>query len=261
MKMKSKTLIWDWPIRIFHLLFALMVLGALGFSFLGEHTSYFQWHMLFGICAGFLLLMRFVLGLIGSKPYHVSELASSFKQLPEYLRGYFGKDLQSYAGHNPLAWLVYLMMFVSLFMTVFTGINMRYDWAEDIHSVFAWLTLICIALHLVGIAVHSFRFKEAVALSMVHGRKQVEAEVNSVKSKPLLGAFILVIFGVFGIQLLANYQPGSEQIQLPWIGTTIYLEEGEGESSEYENDHHRDRKHKDDEEHEEHEHHGRHGDD
>lgn len=259
MQSKSKILIWDWPIRVFHAFFAITITGALGFAFLGEHTSVFEWHMLLGVCAGLLLLMRLILGFVGTRPSRFGTMISALVQLPAYLKDMFGKDLKCYAGHNPIAWLVYLMMFVSLFLSVFTGVNMIYEWAEEIHSVFAWMLLVSIVLHLAGIAIHTIRYKETVALSMLHGKRFVDEAIKPAASRPWLALVLVVVFLIFAGQLVQNYQSGAEQVTIPWIGKTISLEEEGGESEEHE---HSDRKHREKEAHDdEHDHHGRHSDD
>ena len=51
--------------------------------------------------------------------------------------------------------------------------NMYLDWAEDVHGIFAWKPLAMIVLHLLGLVLHSVRFRENIALSMVTGRKRV----------------------------------------------------------------------------------------
>ena len=64
----SKILIWDIPTRLVHWAFAVSVTAALATSLLVDHDHpLFPLRMLFGIVALFLLCLRGVLGLAGSR--------------------------------------------------------------------------------------------------------------------------------------------------------------------------------------------------
>ena len=64
----TKILVWDLPARLFHWAFASSLTVAMGIGFLVEHEQpLFQLHMIFGIIALFLLAVRVVLGLVGSR--------------------------------------------------------------------------------------------------------------------------------------------------------------------------------------------------
>ena len=63
-----KVLIWDLPTRIFHWALA----GSIGATFVfaygfDEDDRMFQWHMLAGLIAAFLLVVRVVLGFVGTR--------------------------------------------------------------------------------------------------------------------------------------------------------------------------------------------------
>jgi len=234
MNTKSKILVWDWPIRVFHLLFALTLTCALGLALLGEDTGLFRWHMFFGILAGFLLLLRLFLGLVGSTHYSYRDMLSSLRDLVPYVRGLFGKNLSFYAGHNPLAWLVYILMFICLFLTVFTGINMHNEVAEEVHSVFAWMLLGTIVMHLAGLGIHTFRTREMIALSMIDGKKVAKTESVGAKERKILAVAVLLIALLFGGQLFTNFKSGNDQVLIPWIGKTVNLGEWEGKESKKE---------------------------
>ena len=260
MNTKTRVLVWDWPIRVFHWLFAATILLALGIALLGEHASFFRWHMLFGLCAGFLLLLRVTMGLFPGKPYSVRALSKALVSLPAYFRSFLERKPVPVAGHNPFAWWVYLLMFLLLLLTIVTGINIDREWAEESHSVFAWALLGTILLHLAGIVMHTLLFRENVALSMLHGEKLAEPSEPGVRSNPLLGLLLFGLSLCFMGLLFSNYQPGANTVRLPWIGTVISLGEREKEH-EGKADSHK-RNHEEREQHDEKHGHGNHdGDD
>ncbi len=243
MEIKNKTvLIWDWSIRIFHGLFAGTLTLALGIALLaGEHSPLFEWHMLFGLCAGFLLVLRLVFFVIGSKPVSMAGLLAAFRTAPAYFRNLLGTPSPHHGGHNPLAWAVYLAMFLLLAGTVLTGVNMRSECAEDLHEFFAYGLLATIVSHLAGLMLHTLRFNENIAMSMLTGKKQAAASERIRSAKPILGGVTLLLCLAFIGQLFAAYQPGSGQVQIPWIGKTITLGENEsdhagGYEKEYDDD-------------------------
>ena len=224
-------MVWDWSIRVFHWLFAFTITVALGIALLvDEHSPLFEWHMLLGLCAGFLLIMRLALFIFGSRPENITGLLAAFRSAPAYFRHLRGMPSKCHGGHNPLAWVVYLAMFLLLAGTVWTGINMQTELAEDLHELFAYGLLATIAAHLIGLVFHTLRFRENIAMSMIDGRKKAQPAERIRSAKPILGAIILLLCLVFMGQLFARYQPGSGQVQIPWIGWVITL--GENESDE-----------------------------
>lgn len=254
--MQDKTesgIIWEWSIRVFHSLFAASISVALGIALLGDDdAAYFEWHMLAGLIAGFLLLVRLVLFVVGSRPVNLQGLLVALKGVPAYLRGFFGRKTEAGAGHNPMAWAVYLLMFGLLVGSVLTGVNMRDGWIEDIHGFFAWSLLAMIVAHLLGLALHTFRYRENIALSMVTGRKKVPEGAGLKSQRPLLGLAVLAVCAVFIVQLLANYQMGTGQVEIPWIQKTVLLgEQHEGGNKSEDDDH---GKQESGEEHESHDH-------
>ncbi len=64
----KKILVWDIPARLFHWAFAGSLTAAIAIGFLvDDDAPLFQLHMLFGIVALFLLGVRVVMGVVGSR--------------------------------------------------------------------------------------------------------------------------------------------------------------------------------------------------
>ena len=110
-----KEVVWDGSIRVFHWLFAASVSTALVIGLtVDDDSQLFEWHMLAGLVAGFLLLVRLVLLVEGSHPVNWRGLLKALQKAPVFVRRFFTKEVDAEAGHNPMAWLVYLLMFGQL---------------------------------------------------------------------------------------------------------------------------------------------------
>ena len=231
-KSENKVLVWDGVIRVFHWLFALSIGGSLAVAFLVDHDSdFFRYHMLLGLSAGFLLLLRVVLFLVGTAPIRIGAAFGALGRLPQYIGSLFSRSPKRRGGHNPLAWLVYLLMFAVVLGLVLTGVFMVNHTIEEIHEVLGWVILGLVGAHVLGMMIHSLRFRENVAASMITGHKEAPAEDAISGSRPVFAVVVLVLSLAFTIQLFRNYECGAAVVRLPWVGITVNL--GEAEESEF----------------------------
>lgn len=85
--------------------------------------------------------------------------------------------------------------------------------------------------HIGGVLLHSFRHRDAIALSMISGKKAGVAETEAIsQSKPGLAVLFLVLVTAFGGYLWANFDLSKGTVQL--FGTQLQLGEMEGGESE-----------------------------
>ena len=227
-----RVLVWDLPLRIFHWLFAASVSAALLFAIAGEHSSLFAWHQIFGLSAAFLLVARIVIGLFGSRYARLSELFSAPMRIGHYISDTIQGKASPSTGHNPLASVVYLAMFTLLALVIITGLNMDSEFAEESHEFFAYSLLALICVHLTGLALHTIRTRENVALSMITGRKLAPSEDGIKSSRPILGLGVLAASVFFIGKLFASYDSVNRTVTLPLTNTVITLGEGEDEGRE-----------------------------
>lgn len=244
---KAKVLVWDLPIRIFHWLFAGSVSASLLFAMFGEHTALFPWHMIIGIAAGFLALLRIVLGFVGSRHASLRPIIAAPWQVTRYIADTAMGKATRYAGHNPLASLTYLLMLSLLALVIATGLNMGNELAEEAHEILAYALLGTIVAHLAGIAFHTARYRENIAASMIHGRKEAPPSEATPSARPILGLAVLAVSLLFIGKLFASYERAAGTVAIPLIGASISL--GEGEEERGDDDHrearrkHRERDH------------------
>jgi len=116
MKIK-RYLIWDLPLRLFHWLFALTILGCWGTHELG--SDYIDWHMRLGYVALALLLFRLIWGVVGTKHSQFRHFVCRPQAIVEYLRTNLP---QQPPGHNPLGSLMVIAMLGLVLLQVVSGL-------------------------------------------------------------------------------------------------------------------------------------------
>ena len=63
-----RILIWDLPVRLFHWMLTLLILGALGISLLVKDSSpWYPYHSVLALIAAPLILVRIVWGFVGTR--------------------------------------------------------------------------------------------------------------------------------------------------------------------------------------------------
>jgi len=179
--------IWDLFIRSFH--WILVIVFAIAFviedDLMTLHSN-----------AGYLLLimlgLRFIYGFIGSRHARFSDFIYSPKTTLSYVKDVFLFRPKRYLGHNPAGGLMIIIMLLSLVATSVSGMMalaieertgpmvgfMSYFpyWiataSEDLHELFANLSLFLITVHIAGVIIESIVHGENLVLSMINGRKQ-----------------------------------------------------------------------------------------
>lgn len=243
----KRILVWDIPIRIFHWLFAGSFLTAFAIANLvDDDSSLFTVHMFLGGVIAFMVLLRLVWGVVGSKYARFS----SFTFSPGAILGYFKSAVtgggDKYTGHNPGTAAVVFAMFVLVLGLAFTGVFMsRGEIYEEIHEILAWAMIVMVGAHVAGIIWHTIRHKENIAASMVHGRKEGEPSQAIRSSRAAVGVVFMVLTGLWGWGLYANYDAG--QLNVPLTGQSIAV--GEGEEHDEDDEHDDEDEEHDDEEH------------
>ena len=224
-------LVYDLPTRLFHWLFAgLFLTGFVIAKTVDDESSWFNYHSLAGLTLGFLVLLRIIWGLTGTKHARFSGFALNPKDLLNYFKGILAGEKKRWAGHNPASsWAGITMMVLALGLAV-TGYLMtsgsNKETFEDVHELFANGFIIVVILHVAGIVLHTIRHKEMIGLSMIDGKKaDVAASQIIPSSKSPFGILLIGLVVAFGLHLFKNYD--SHTHALPFFGTTLQLSENE----------------------------------
>jgi cytochrome b len=171
--------VWDLPLRLFHWLLLICVVGAL----VTVQLKAMDWHGRFGIAVLGLLVFRVIWGFIGSTHARFLSFAPGPSSLMDYLSGRW-----TGSGHNPLGALsVFAILSVLAFQAgsglfaddviAYTG-PLRRAVSGDTSSLLTrwhmrmeYVIYGLIALHLAAIAFHEFIKRERLIKPMITGRK------------------------------------------------------------------------------------------
>jgi cytochrome b len=225
----KKILVWDIPARLLHGAFAASLTAAICIGFLIEDDQpLFPLHKLFGIVALFLLGLRLILGLVGSRYSRFSSFPVRPREVVGYLVSAAVSKTKRYAGNNPGSAMAAVLMFLLVPCLFISGIGYGGEAIEELHESFAWALLAVIVMHLAGLAWHTFRHRENISLAMVTGRKSGVPEEAISSSHVAWGVAIALAAGVWITALFASYQANKGTVKLPVIGVTLQLGENEG---------------------------------
>lgn len=225
--------VYDLPTRVFHWLFALLftVAFVIG-NTVDDDSTLFSYHMIAGIVLCFLVVLRVIWGIVGTKYARFTGFSLHPRELALYLKGLLTEDNRKWLGHNPASgWAAIAMMAFALGLGV-TGYLMTTGQGgedlEEVHELLANGFLIIVLLHLTGIALHTARHRDAIWKSMFSGRKAHILEENlSVRSYRTLGILFLLATVGFSVYLTQNFDSNSRD--LPIFGLKLHLGEAEDE--------------------------------
>lgn len=233
-----QVLVYDWPTRLFHWLFAGFFIAAFSIANLIDDDSVrFSLHMLAGLGMLLVILLRLIWSLGGTRHARLSDLVLNPVQLMAYFKGMFSANSQRWMGHNPASsWAAVAMVCLGLGLGT-TGYLMatgaESDLLEEAHELMANAFLVVVLLHIAGVATHVLRHRDHLQTSMVTGRKPaLSSGQESVDSRPVAGLAFLLLTGLFIGYLLQHYDAQARTLVL--FGNTLQLGESEhdGESGE-----------------------------
>lgn len=182
--------VWDLPLRLFHWLLVLAVIGALVTVNLGG--NWMIWHGRFGMAVFALLVFRLVWGVLGS----THSRFINFFPTPGRLLGYLRGQWQG-LGHNPLGALSVFALIGLFGFQAASGLVSSDDIAfsgplsravsSDLSSLLSgWhrrteeLIYLLVGLHVLAIAVYRLRGERLLG-PMIHGRKEVKSPAEQTR--------------------------------------------------------------------------------
>lgn len=183
--------VWDLPVRLFHWSLAL----SFSIAYLTE-DNLLSVHVWAGYTLLVLILIRFVWGFIGNRYARWSDFIKSPSEITAYLRDTVQFKAKRYPGHNPAGGAMVVALISSLAATILSGLavyggqelsgplapllsGIPAGWAhqlEDLHEVFANLSLTLVFLHLAGVAITSLLHRENLVKAMITGLKNRESK-------------------------------------------------------------------------------------
>ncbi len=185
------TRVWDWPIRLFHWLLVLAIIGLFVTGKLGG--NWMEWHQPLGAFVLGLIVFRIIWGFVGSYHARFANFVRGPGGVIGYLKTIIGKSdgpAATHLGHNPLGALSVLAMLLVIGFQAVSGLfadddilasgpyaaavsKAVSDWLTKMHKLNSDLILILIGLHIAAIAFYFFVKKDNLVKPMLTGDKEV----------------------------------------------------------------------------------------
>jgi cytochrome b len=163
--------VWDPFVRVFH--WALVVGFALAYLVIDPMTV----HALTGATIGVLIAARIIWGFIGPRHARFADFIYAPTTVFCYVRDLLRfRAHASYIGHSPGGGYVILAMLALLLATVLSGVA---TWTMDSASLLSWhsgladATLAVIGVHVVGVVLRSFVYRQNLVLAQFTGYKRL----------------------------------------------------------------------------------------
>lgn len=211
----SQYLLWEWPIRLFHWLLVLCIVGLV----VTQKIGVMDWHGRLGLGVFGLIIYRLVLGFFGGDAIRFSRFIVGIPTVRRYLCGQWHG-----CGHNPLGGYAILALLTLVSVQAVTGFLSNSDdyafngyfytfisneWSDRftlIHRINIKILLAVIALHVLVIIYHTCIKKESLIAPMITGIKTVNSPAllpkNPLKPTPswlTILAFILAAIAVITV--------------------------------------------------------------
>ena len=172
-QVKSKILVWDAPVRVFHWL---MVLSFAGAYLTSESERWRLIHVTLGYTMGGLVAFRIVWGLVGTRYARFSNFVRGPAAVMSYMRSLLKKAPEHHVGHNPAGALAIVLLLLCSAAIVASGWAVYNEvggsWLEGVHEVAGNFMLIVVGVHLAGVIVSSKLHRENLVRAMVMGSKE-----------------------------------------------------------------------------------------
>jgi cytochrome b len=199
--------VWDRFVRVGH-----WALVAGFFTAYLTEDELLRVHVWSGYTVGTIVALRIVWGFVGPEHARFSNFIYSPSKVMRYLAGLFRRSAARYLGHSPAGGAMVILLLIGLAGTVWSGLTVyaydqgagplagvvataqvgvatseqeddnesafeaREDYWEELHELFANLTLLLVIFHIAGVLLASFVHRENLARAMVTGCKRAPDE-------------------------------------------------------------------------------------
>lgn len=206
--------VWDWPLRLFHWLLVLAVVGCYTTGKLGGSLT--DWHQRLGGLVLGLLIFRLIWGFVGTEHARFVSFFPTFSRLIAYIKG----EWQG-IGHNPAGAVAVICLLLALSFLVGTGLFANDDIASEgplyslidkdlsnklsgWHSRAVYALIALLGLHLTALLYYRFVKKTNLVGAMLTGKKQLPktlapSSIGSVSSVKIVLSLMVSISVVWVI--------------------------------------------------------------
>ena len=239
--MSDKRLVWDLPLRAFHWLLVLSLVGlwttakadADYMDWLTKHfdVTWMEWHFRIGYFVIGLLAFRIIWGFVGPKHARFSSFIPGPAKLFAYLGGLLKRDSKPSIGHNPVGALMVLVILAAVGLQAFTGLFTSDDviWAGPynpavssafanrmgaIHQANYEILLWIAALHVLAIVFYAVYKRQRLVPPMITGYKPASLvpEHEAIGGSQLLKALIVALLCAGAVTVLVKKAPEPPEV-------------------------------------------------
>ncbi|MCW9035407.1 MAG: cytochrome b/b6 domain-containing protein [Alphaproteobacteria bacterium] len=233
----QSAMVWDLPLRLFHwsLVVVVSVAGITGFL---SPEWWLDVHVIAGYALGILLAFRVVWGVLGSHYSKFGSFPFSIGKVFHHFDTLISRTPHKHIGHNPVgAWMIVILL-LNLAVLVVTGIislggqenfgplassisSKIGAVATNLHEIASWGLLAAVAIHLSGVFVETFVFRQPLVLAMITGTKtmlkQTPAATDNGHGKRGIAVFLTTAFLILvGGLIFSSFPPsGWKEVRFP----------------------------------------------
>jgi cytochrome b len=171
--MIEKNIVWNKFIRLTHWLVAVIIILNMFVYADGDDI-----HIWLGYIAAGIVILRLTYGFVSRDQAHsLSKFPLSPSSLIQFVKDKINHHDAKYAGHNPAASWVYILIWLCLFGLTITGWMLgldRFFGDEDVeqaHVIINTALQVTIVFHLLGMLLDGIQFKRHTWLGMFTGKK------------------------------------------------------------------------------------------
>lgn len=196
---KSRILVWDLPVRLFHWMLATAFAGA---WLTADSERWRDLHVMLGYTAGMLVVLRIAWGVVGTRHARFASFLRGPRRVLDYLRSLVLGMPEHSVGHNPAGgWAIVALLALTLAI-VATGLLVEGDAGpkglDDVHEALATAMLVVVGLHVAGVVVGSLAHRENLVRAMFTGRKLGPPGEGIRRPRRLVAAgFLALVVGVW----------------------------------------------------------------
>jgi cytochrome b len=214
----AEHLVWDLPLRAFHWLLVLSMIGSWVTAELG--FEWMQVHMYLGYWTIGLLVFRIIWGFVGPRHARFASFLTGPQGVWRYFKGLAAGTMIQTAGHNPLGGISVIVMLALVGFQAFTGLFATDDivWTgpynpavsgataeklTSLHHLNFNIILVAVSLHILAIAFYFLVKKQNLVGAMVHGKKVVPPHEAITKSEIVKALIVIAIAAALVYWLLS----------------------------------------------------------
>lgn len=199
---KTRILVWDAPVRVFHWLLVLSFAGA---YLTAESERWRLLHVSLGYTMGGLLAFRILWGLLGTRHARFASFVRGPAAVMRYLRSLLSGQPEHHVGHNPAGAIAIVLMLLLGGMVVASGWatynEVGGEWLEELHEGAANAMLALVGVHVLAVALSSWLHRENLVRAMVTGTKEGAPEDGIRRPwRPLALLVLLAALGFWWLQ-------------------------------------------------------------